>query len=210
MPYILGNIPFFDCLVRREYTRNKIDGHGEYLPAVAHAVRCVRGNSLMFQCIFSDKFAGASFTLPIEALCWKPCDALSAQDTQPWDCFSSDFGVCEFDFLKRGAAFILPDKTSAQYRFTIDWTGSDLADHFEQHKHLHVLFADTGHIHAVPNNRVLWSDPAFWTVTKDIPDFQSLAGEYRAEGHQQMFNAQPRDGTFFADREELSQLHKIQ
>lgn len=184
MPYILGNIPFFDCLVRREYTANRERHHGEFLPAVAHAVRCIRGDSLMFQCIFTEQFGGASFCLPIEALCWQPCDPLPTQAVQPWDCFSSDFGVCEFDFLRRGKAVLLPTRTPAEYRFTIDWTGTDLAHHFEQHKHLHVLSSAAGHFHAVPNNRVLWDDPAFWKLTDEKPDFTSLAGEFRAEGMQ--------------------------
>lgn len=182
MPYILGNIPFFDCLVRREYTKNRKSGHGEFLPAVAHAVRCVRGDSLMFQCIMTEQFGGASFCLPIEAICWKPCPPVTALEAQPWDCFSSDFGVCEFDLLKRGKAQLLPTRTPAEYRFTIDWTGTDLADHFEQHKHLHILMAEAGSIHAVPNNRVVWDDPAFWTISTERPDFESLAGEFRAEG----------------------------
>ena len=182
MAYIIGNIPFFECLVRREFTRNRQDHHGEFLPAIAHAVRCIRGDSLMFQCIFADTFGGASFMMSIEAICWKPCDPLPAKDVQPWDCFSSDFGVCEFDLLRRGRGVLLPDRTPAEYRFTIDWTGTDLAFHFEQHKHLHVLFSENGHLHAVPNNRVLWDDPAFWQVTTERPNFTSLAGEFRAEG----------------------------
>lgn len=192
MAYILGNVPFFDCYVRREYTRGFKDGHGDFLKAVAHAVRCICGNSLMFQVVFAEKWAGASFTLPIEAIVWKPC-ALESEMTyvQPWDCFSSDFGVCEFDFMKRGAAFVLPDKFEAQYRFTIDWTGTDLADHSEQHKHLHVCFLQGGLIGAFPNNRILWSDPAFWKVADERPDFESLAGEFRAEGHQHIFTQTP-------------------
>lgn len=188
MAYILGNVPFFECYVRREYTRGMEDGHGEFLKAVAHAVRCIRGNSLMFQVVFTEKWGGASFTLPIEALCWKACDKPRTMEyVQPWDCFSSDFGVCEFDMMKRGAVDVLPGRVPAQYRFSIDWTGTDLADHFEQHKHLHVCFLDNGWIGAFPNNRLLWSDPAFWETTTERPDLKSLAGEFRAEGNQQMF-----------------------
>lgn len=190
MAYILGNVPFFDCYVRREYTRAFKDGHGEFLKGIAHAVRCIRGNSLMFQVVFAEQWAGCSFTLPIEALCWKPCDKPDDMTfVQPWDCFSSDFGVCEFDLMKRGAVEVLPHRVPAQYRFTIDWTGSDLADHFEQHKHLHVVFMDSGLIGAFPNNRIVWSDPAFWTTTTEKPDFESLAGEFRAEGNQHLFRA---------------------
>lgn len=194
MAFIYGSIPFFECLVRREYTRDHEDGHGQYLKAVAHAVRCVRGHSLWFQTILTDQFAGAAFMVPIEAIVWKPCERPEALTyVQPWDVFSSTFGVCEAEFVARGAVHVLPDRVKAQYRFTIDFTGSDLADHVEQHKHLHVCFLENGLIGAFPNNRILWDDPAFWTATTERPDFKSLGGEYRAEGHQSLMRAVPAD-----------------
>ena len=36
MAYVIGSIPYLKCLVRREYTRNLADRHGEYIPAVAY------------------------------------------------------------------------------------------------------------------------------------------------------------------------------
>lgn len=192
MAYIYGDIPFFECLVRREYTRNLEDGQGEYLPAVAHAIQCKRGRSLMFQCIFTDKHAGCAFLLPIEALCWKPCARpFDLTYVQPWDAFSDTFTVVEASFVARGAVQVLPARQRAQYRFTLDWSGSDLADHFEQHKHLHICFLESGLIGAFPNNRLIWEDPAFWTATKEMPDFKSLAGEYRAEGNQRLMRVPP-------------------
>lgn len=185
--YIYGSIPFFECLARAEYTRNRKDRHGEFYPAVAHAVRCVRGHSLWFQVIFTERHAGAAFMLPIEALVSKPCPPAPTAAVQPWDVFSSDFGVSADTFTARGALEVLPARTLAQYRFTIDFAGSDLAEHPEQHKALHVVFREDGVIGAYPNNRLLWSDPAFWTTTTERPDFESLAGEFRAEGNQELF-----------------------
>lgn len=182
---VFGSIPFFECLVRREYTRNRVDMVGEFLPAVAHAVRSVRGHSLWFQCVFTQQWAGAGFLVPIEAICWKPCERPADMVyVQPWDCFSSEFGVCEVEFVRRSGVLALPDRIKGQYRFTIDWAGSDLAEHPEQHKSAHVVFLENGLIGAFPNNRLLWCDPAFWSVTEEKPDFISLAGEFRAEGHQ--------------------------
>lgn len=191
MAYIYGDVPFFECLVRREYTRNLSDGHGEFLPAVAHAVQCKRGRSLSFQVIFTSGIhAGAAFLLPIEALCWRPCAAPANMTyVQPWDCFSETFTVVESSFVARGAVNVLPGRVRGQYRFTIDWAGSDLADHPEQHKHLHVVYLESGLIGAFPNNRLLWDDPAFWVTTTERPDFQSLGGEYRSEGNREMFTA---------------------
>jgi hypothetical protein len=187
MSYIYGTVPFFECLVRAEYTRNRKDRYGEFYPAIAHAVRCVRGSSLWFQCIFTAKHAGAAFLLPIEALAWKECaPAASTAVVQPWDVFSSDFGVSQDAFTHRGAVEVLPARVKGQYRFTIDFAGSDLAEHPDQHKALHVVFLQDGLVGAYPNNRLLWSDPAFWQTLTERPDFEALAGEFRAEGNQEL------------------------
>lgn len=190
MAYVMGSVPMFECLIRREYTRNLEDGHGDYLPAVAHAVRSVRGHSLWFQCILTQKHAGCAFLVPMEALCWKECaKPFDLTYVMPWDCFSSDFGVAVLDFVGRGGVQVLPSRQRGQYRFTIDWVGSDLAEHPEQHKSAHVCFLESGLIGAFPNNRLIWEDPAFWTATKEMPDFRSLGGEFRAEGNQRMMRA---------------------
>lgn len=183
MSYVYGSVPFFECLVRAEYTRDRKDRRGEFYPAVVHAVRCVRGHSLWFQAIFTERYAGAAFMLPIEALVTSPdADVPITSVVQPWDVFSSDFGVSQDTFVNRGAVTVLPERVGAQYRFTIDFAGTDLAEHPDQHKALHVVFRKDGLIGAYPNNRLLWHDPAFWTTTTERPDFLSLSGEFRSEG----------------------------
>jgi len=185
--YIYGSVPFFECLVRAEYTRNLQDRHGEFYPAVVHAVRCIRGSSLWFQAIFTKKHGGAAFMVPIQALVWREAPPPSSTAVvQPWDVFSSDFGVSQDTFTHRGAVEVLPTRTRGQYRFTIDCAGSDLAEHPDQHKALHVVFREDGLIGAYPNNRLLWSDPAFWETLTERPDFLSLEGEFRAEGNQEL------------------------
>jgi len=188
---IIGSIPYFRCYVRREYTTNLSSRHGEFIPAVAYGVRCIRGHSLWFQCMLMqpedgpNDTGGASYLLPIEAICHQKCAKPKDMTyVQPWDVFSTSFGVHAFDFIARGAAYILPERIPAQYRFTIDFTGSDLADDPEQHKHLHVMFLEGGLIGAFPNNRCLFRDDAFWQVMDTKPDFTSLSNEFRSEGHQ--------------------------
>lgn len=192
MAYVLGNIPFFGCYVRREFTRNMKDRHGEFIPAVAYAVRCVRAHSLWFQCMLMEpadadqpnNTGGASFLLPIQALCDEPCEYPKDMTyVQPWDCMSNTFGVVEMDFVKRGMVYILPDRLKATYLFTIDFTESDLADTVEQHKSAHICKLANGLIGAFPNNRLIWRDDAFWKMMTEQPDFVSLAPEFRSESH---------------------------
>jgi len=189
--YIIGSFDrFFSGYIRKEYTRNLEDGYGEVLPCIIYGLRVVQGRSLEFQCVLTEYGAGAGFLAPIEAFCWKiPEDydqygngPLDYTYIQPWDCFSSEFGVHAFEFHKRMRAQILPDRRGARYRFSIDFTGSSLADMGEQHKHLHVMEMDDGSIGAFPNNRVLWVEPAMWDEPfRERPDFVALSGEFMAE-----------------------------
>ena len=103
------------------------------------------------------------------------------QLVQPWDSFSSEFGVCTFDLMKAMRCFVMPGRMGARYHTTLDFAGTDLAEDSLQHKHLHIVRLDDGRIGAFPNNRLLMDDPAQWTVTQERPDFRALGGEYYAE-----------------------------
>lgn len=190
MAFVVGSFEkFFPGFMRREYTRNLEDGHGEYLPCVIHGLRVVRGRSLEFQCVLTERYAGAGFLAPIEAFCWRVPDAPRVKGeavdmtlVQPWDCFSDTFGVHEFEFHRRMRCQVLPGRVGGRYRFTIDFVGSSLAEMAEQHKHLHVVELDDGSIGAFPNNRLLWVEPAMWEKPwTEAFDFKALAGEWMAE-----------------------------
>ena len=191
MSCIIGSCEkWFAGFLRREYTRDLEDGHGDYLGCYIHGLRVIQGRSLEFQCtIYDEHVAGAGFLAPIEAFCWKVPDAPRVKDepvdmtyVQPWDCFSNTFSVHEYDFHRRMKALILPDRIPARYRFTIDFAGSALAEFGEQHKHLHLMEMEDGGLGAFPNNRVLWVEPAMWEQPlTDRPDFLALSGEFMAE-----------------------------
>jgi hypothetical protein len=182
MPYLLASIPYFRCLVRKEYLRDLQDSHGEYCEATTVGIMCVRGDSLQFQVVLHEPLAGCGFLLPIEALCTKPCDPVPTKMLQPWDVFSSDFGVCELATLRRGAVKLLKDNCQAEYRFTLAFTGNDLADDPAQRKFLHVVLREDGLIGAYPNNRCVFLDRALFGDLTEKPEFLTLTKEFRAEG----------------------------
>lgn len=182
MPYLLASIPYFRCYVRREYLRDLKDGHGDFLEATAVGVLCVRGDSLQFQIVLHEPLAGCAFLLPIEALVTRPCEPVATKVLQPWDVFSSDFGVCEFTALRRGAVRLLKDDCKAEYRFTLAFTGNDLSDDPAQRKFLHVALREDGLIGAYPNNRLVFIDRALFGDLTAKPDFTTLTREFRAEG----------------------------
>lgn len=182
MAYILASIPYFRCLVRKEYVRDLQDGHGDFLEATAIGVMCVRGDSLQFQVVLHEPLAGCAFLLPIEALCTKPCDQAPTKVIEPWDCFGSDFGVCELTTVRRGAVKLIKDNCLASYRFTLAFTGTDLADDPAQRKFLHVVLREDGLVGAVPNNRMVFLDRALFGDLTEKPEFLTLTKEFRAEG----------------------------
>ena len=47
MSYLISNIPYFKCWVRKEFTCDHQDYHGEYLHALAIAVNTIPDRSLM-------------------------------------------------------------------------------------------------------------------------------------------------------------------
>ena len=185
MAYVLGSIPYVDCLVRKEYTQDLKGGEGDYIEAKAIAVLCIRGDSLQFQVVMKEPYAGCAFMLPIEALVTKPCPPVAAtRIVQPWDCFSSEFGVCELSTVRRGAVKLLKDSVLGEYRFTLAFTGSDLADDPAQRKLLHVVLREDGLVGAYPNNRLVFMDRALFGDLTERPQFTTLSREVRAEGLQ--------------------------
>lgn len=177
------------CLVRREFTQNFRAGQGEFLSAHLLGIRCQEGHSLQFQVRFdSGAEAGAMFCLPIQAVCWKPCDRPPSELVQPWDTFSEHFSVHAFALLKNSRAWLLnhgcqelPARIESRYLFTVDFSGNALADCFEQHKQLHVLQVSAGWFAAVPNNRLLSDDSAFAKLPAELPRFESLAADFCGE-----------------------------
>lgn len=191
MSFLLASIPYFRCLVRREYTTAHQRGQGEFLAAIAFGVHCRRGRMVDFQVVFTGEdekgkpvqTGGAMFAMvPIVALCHLPVDAPKGiDDVAPWDVFSETFTVVELDLLTRMRMVTLPNRLAGRYLFTIDFCSSDLADDPQQHKQLHICKMDAGHFGAFPNNRMLLNDPAQWAVLTEQPDFESDGREYFAE-----------------------------
>ncbi len=102
MPYLISNIPHFKCWVRKEYTCNHEQYHGEFLHAMAIAVNTIPDRCLSFQVVFTgcesdfddneqNVHGGAMWArLPITALVadevyeeWP--EVMETHLAQPWD-----------------------------------------------------------------------------------------------------------------------------
>ena len=113
MAYLQSNIPHFKCWVRKEYTYNHQQYHGEYIHALAIAVTCIPDRCLSFQVVFTgaetydnddpNVHGGAMWArMPITALVGdtvleKWPDAMVPHLAQPWDCSSRNHAVYVMD-----------------------------------------------------------------------------------------------------------------
>ena len=164
MPYLTSNIPHFKAWVRREYTKNMEEYHGEFLHCMVIGVTTMPNRTLSFQVIFTgcesddtddpNVHGGAMWArLPLTALVadtryeeWP--EELPPYLAQPWDCMSHWHSVY-----------------------------SEVADDPAQHKQSHVLeLLDagqyTGNMVALPNNRVRVTHPAWFETGEGAPDFR--------------------------------------
>lgn len=189
MSLFLASCPYFEVLVRREYTRNLKDRKGEWLTAKAIAVECCRGRMLGFQVLLTGEdekgeaqpTGGAMFRLPIEALAWKPCVKPEPAVMAPWDCLSDEFAVVVLDLLRDIRMVSIPSMERGRYLFTVHPGRSELTDDPEQMKQMHVCAMDGGWFAALPNTRMLIEEPAFYEMTKEAPDFIALAKSFSSE-----------------------------
>lgn len=189
MSLFFASIRYFKCLVRREYTRDLVDGQGEFLGAYAIGVECRRGRMLGFQVLFDGTdgrgapvhTGGGMYRVPLEAVVTQPCNPVLPSVLAPWDCLSDEFSVVTLEMIQGMRAYVLPKRIPGRYRFTVHYARSDLTDDPEQTKQHHVIETDEGWLAAVPNSRVLLEDPAFFMATTERPDFAVLSHTFSAE-----------------------------
>ena len=198
MAYLHSNIPYFKCWVRKEYTHNHENYHGEFLHAMAVGVTSMPCRCLSFQVIFTgiapdgepeDTVHGGAMwaRMPITSLVgdtvfeeWP--EPMAVHDAQPWDCSSHHHAVYVIDRATPcpWIAKIDGEFFPAKYMFTVDYTESEIADDPAQHKQSHVMeLLDagewTGNIVALPNDRVRVTHPAWFTHGEGAPDFRPSA-----------------------------------
>ena len=203
MSYLISNIPHFKCWVRKEFTANHEQYHGEYLHAIAIAVNTIPDRSFSFQVVFTgidseDYVHGGAMwaRMPIQALIADiPCDTwgepMEDHLAQPWDCEARNHSVVVIDRVSSSPWIAKIDNNfyRAKYMFTVDYTGNSIADCPAQHKQSHVLYITEdckwkGNFVALPNNRVRATSPALWVTGEGPPDFAPSQYLHSAEGHE--------------------------
>ena len=109
MPHLQSSIPYFKAWVRREYTKNMEEYHGEFLHCMVIAVTTMPNRTLSFQVIFTGCESGFDDSQNVHGgAMWArmPLTALVADTpleewpkelppylAQPWDCMSHNHAV---------------------------------------------------------------------------------------------------------------------
>ena len=207
MAYLTANIPYFKVWIRREFTHNHRNYHGELLHGLAIAVTAIPDRSLSFQVVFTGcEDEENRVTSPHGGAMWArmPIQSLVADEeleqfppripnhfVQPWDCSSRHFSIVRYDRTSSSPWIVKIDGQfyNAKYYFTIDYTNGDeitsLGDDVAQHKQSHILAITNGEfagqIVAQPNNRVRVTNPALWVTGSGAPDFIPSQHEFAAE-----------------------------
>jgi hypothetical protein len=193
MSYLISNIPFFRCLVRKEFTHNHEDYHGDFLHALAISVNTIPDRCLSFNVVFTgceaendeeNLHGGAMWArMPITGLIADTQmeelpELMPTHFAQPWDCSSRHHSVIVMDRIssspwlcKIGGEFY-----TGKYMFTVDYTDNEIADDPAQHKQSHVIeLTDAG--------RVRVTNPAMWITGEGAPDFAPSQYVHSAEIH---------------------------
>ena len=224
MPYLMSNIPYFNCWVRKEFTHNHEKYHGEFLHAKAIAVNTIPDRCLSFQVVFTgcesdfddseNVHGGAMWArMPITALVSdEPHEQFPARMethlVQPWDCSSHHHSVVILERVSSSPWICKIDGEFYQgkYLFTVDYTESHISDDAAQHKQSHVLqLTDagewTGNIVALPNNRVRATSPALWQTGEGAPDFKPSQYLHSAEIHDSYLSPEITFNNLYAENE---------
>ena len=224
MAYLISNIPYFKVWVRKEFTHNHRKYQGEYIHALVCSVTSIPDRCLSFQVIFTgcedeenrleNPHGGAMWArLPITALVAdEPLDTypppLQTHLAQPWDCSARNFEVIKFDRTSSSPWLCKIDGEfyTGKYYFTVDYTGSEIADDAAQHKQSHVIRLTNGPwegcIVALPNNRVRVTSPAMWVTGKGAPDFIPSQWTHSAEEHDSYMDWETTFNNLYAEDKE--------
>tara|TARA_Y100000114_G_C11762332_1_gene330546 strand:+ start:3017 stop:3709 length:693 start_codon:yes stop_codon:yes gene_type:complete len=226
MPYLISDIPYFKCWVRKEFTNNHEEYHGEYLHANAIAVNTIPDRCLSFQVVFTGNESEFYDTDNVHGgAMWArmPITALVADDTyesfedfpekmetylaQPWDCSSHNHAIVKMERVSSSPwqCKIDGEWFTAQYMFTVDYTESHIADDAAQHKQSHVLQLLSGewkgNIVALPNNRVRATSPALWETGQGAPDFKPSQFLHAAEIHESYLDPEETFNNMYANED---------
>jgi hypothetical protein len=184
MAYLVQDTPYTYVLVRDEFLYNDESGHGDFTEGCIIGVVALDGRAPLFTVMLRNGAIWAR--LPLHALVTQPCEPRPLTELVYWDSLSYHVAVHKYAFLTslrvdvwpRGHA---PFGERGSYLFTLDWAEGDYPEMPDQHKQHHIIALDSGHICAMPGNRLRWHEPSWIKPFVDIPAYRVQTQEFVSE-----------------------------
>jgi hypothetical protein len=193
MSTLICNLPAQHVWVRREYLRDLVDGHGEYVRGVWLSAKSIPGRAFYFETYLPD-FGAIYDKLPISAFLNGPYVNsldLPLDELQFWNC--SDYGVVSV--VKQFTASMIWEirtrwhgNVRGTYICTLDNYHSDpdgidysTSETPSEHKAHNLIELENGQYALYPNNRCRVYDVSMTPPEPLVPDFRLSTKFYTVE-----------------------------
>jgi hypothetical protein len=213
MSELICNLPSERVWVRKEYLRDHIDGHGEFVAGVWITAKSIPGRAFYFE-TYLPEYGALYDKLPISAFVSRPETPnpdMSLPNLQFWNCM--DYGVVsickqfigsmDFEVYTRDHGIV-----SGKYICTIDnyHHSADEIDYStseipEEHKSHNLLELANGQYCLYPNNRMRVYDNSLTPEEPLKPDFKVSTEVYQVENGNK-FRLGDTDEYFWKTKEE--------
>lgn len=193
MSTLICNLPAQHVWVRREYLRDLVDGHGEYVRGVWLSAKSIPGRAFYFETYLPD-YAAVYDKLPISAFVSSPelCSPdLPLEELQFWNAMSTGV-VC---VVKQFTASMIWEARTRRHgsikgtyictldNYHADQNGVDYStsEQPSEHKAYNLLELENGQFALYPNNRCRVYDVSLTPPEPLQPDFKVSTQYYTVE-----------------------------
>ena len=193
MSELICNLPSEKVWVRKEYLRDHVDGHGEFVEGVWVSCKSIPGRAFYFE-TYLPEYGALYDKLPISAFVSSPETPnpdMTLPNLQFWNCMdygvvsickqfigSMDFEVYTRDFGIVSGTYIC---TIDNYHHSADEIDFSTSEKPDEHKSHNLLELANGQYCLYPNNRMRVYDNSLTPEEPKMPDFKVSTEIYQVE-----------------------------
>ena len=193
MSQLVVNLPSQKVWVRKEYLRDHVDGHGEFVEGVWVSAKSIPGRAFYFE-TFLPTYGAMYDKLPISAFVSSPeipVPDLDLTNLQFWNCM--DYGVmcinkgfvtgmdCEVYTRDHGLMKGQYICTLDNYHANPDVIDNNVSETPQEHKSHNCIVLENGQFVLYPNNRTRFYDLSLTPEEPLTPDFKVSTIVYQVE-----------------------------
>jgi len=214
MPKLICNLPAISVWVRKEYLRDHVDGHGEFVKGVWVSCKSLPGRAFYFE-TYLPEYAAMFDKLPISAFCSEPETPepdLALHNLQFWNCMDYNVtciqkqfvGSMSYEILTRDSDVIKGSyiATLDNYHGDIDTVDFSTSETPEEHKSHNLLELENGQYCLYPNNRMRIYDNSLTPEKPLKPDFKVSTMYYQVENNNKLGRFGDSDEYFYKSKRE--------